>query len=247
MYGCCIYAHLICIFFLSLSLSLTHTPTLAPSPLFLCFDILMVLLPLHLNDHTGSLLLLLLVLSAAGLGVQHRLNGGVEHLLQTLLCTGRALAIGNSANLMNTTASITHLNRCSVSQPACQWYQHCNNHGNGKPYLVLELHTHLECDGLCVLLLQPLEHLGVFTQIELGSDEHDGHIGTVVPQLGHPFGLNVVVRGGVHHREACQEDVCVRVGQRSQTIVVLLAGSIPQTERDGLVVPHDVGIVVILL
>lgn len=43
-------------------------------------------------------------------------------------------------------------------------------------------------------------------------------------QLGHPLLLDVVIRGGIHHREADQEDVGVRIGQGSQLVVVLLQG-----------------------
>jgi len=45
--------------------------------------------------------------------------------------------------------------------------------------------------------------------------------------------------------EADQDDVRVRVGQRAQTVVVLLTGRIPQRKLDMLAIDLDIGDVVL--
>jgi hypothetical protein len=45
--------------------------------------------------------------------------------------------------------------------------------------------------------------------------------------------------------EADQDDVRVRVGQRAQTVVVLLTGGIPQRQLDMLAIDLDIGDVVL--
>ncbi len=57
--------------------------------------------------------------------------------------------------------------------------------------------------------------------------------------------LDVVQRVGRVHGEANQDDVRVRVGQRAETIVVLLAGGIPERQLDVLAVDLDIGHVVL--
>lgn len=62
---------------------------------------------------------------------------------------------------------------------------------------------------------------------------------------GAHLGLDVVERGRANNREADEEHVGLRVGQRAQTVVILLTGSIPETQADGLAIDHDIGGVVI--
>lgn len=56
----------------------------------------------------------------------------------------------------------------------------------------------------------------------LGADEQVGDTGRVLLQLRHPFFAHVLETGWVHHREADEEDVGHRVGQRPKAVVVLL-------------------------
>ena len=46
-------------------------------------------------------------------------------------------------------------------------------------------------------------------------------------------------------READEEDVGLGVRERAETVVILLTGSIPETQVDGLAVDHHVGAVVV--
>lgn len=66
----------------------------------------------------------------------------------------------------------------------------------------------------CIFLLHPRTHLG--------ADEQVGDTGRVLLQLRHPFFAHVLETGWVHHREADEEDVGHRVGQRPEAVVVLL-------------------------
>lgn len=46
--------------------------------------------------------------------------------------------------------------------------------------------------------------------------------------------VDVFKRAGANNREASQEDVCLGVGKGSQTIIVLLACSVPEVQADKL-------------
>lgn len=59
------------------------------------------------------------------------------------------------------------------------------------------------------------------------------------------LGLHVLKRRRADEREADEEDICLRVGQRAQTVVILLSGSIPKSQVDGLAIDHDIGRVVV--
>lgn len=59
------------------------------------------------------------------------------------------------------------------------------------------------------------------------------------------LGLDVLKGRRADQGEADQEDVGLGVGQRAETIVILLSGSIPETQVDGLSVDHDIGRVVV--
>ena len=76
---------------------------------------------------------------------------------------------------------------------------------------------------------------------------HQDHRNTrlVVFQLGVPLGANVLKRGARDEREGNEEDVSLRIGERSQAIVVFLAGRIPEPEVDRLAVDHYVSAVIV--
>jgi hypothetical protein len=57
----------------------------------------------------------------------------------------------------------------------------------------------------------------------------------VVVDLGEPFLAHVLEGGGGGDGEAHQEDIGLRVGEGTQTIVILLTGRIKQTQRIGLI------------
>lgn len=100
-------------------------------------------------------------------------------------------------------------------------------------------------DGGELLVLQLLDRGLVVAQIQLGADQDDRDTGAVVTHLGEPLGPDVLKGGRIHQREADEEDVRLGIGERSQPVVVLLPGGIPETQIDGLGVHHHVGWVVI--
>ena len=57
----------------------------------------------------------------------------------------------------------------------------------------------------------------------------------MVVHLGEPFFAHVLERGGGGYGEADKEDVGLRVRQGSETVIILLSGSIEETESVGLV------------
>jgi len=87
--------------------------------------------------------------------------------------------------------------------------------------------------------------LWVVTQIALGANQDDGHARGMVLNLGPPFRLDVVERSGADDGEANQEDIRLRVREGTQSVIILLAGGIPQTQVDGLAIHHHVRGVVI--
>lgn len=59
--------------------------------------------------------------------------------------------------------------------------------------------------------------------------------------FGDPLLLHVVERVGRVDGEADEDHVRVGVRQRAETVVVLLAGGIPQRQLDALAVDYDIG------
>lgn len=113
--------------------------------------------------------------------------------------------------------------------------------------------------GLHALLAQRLEGSGVFSKIELGSDQDDGDIRRMMVDLGVPLevvstglgflfavsavassylGLDVVKRRGADDGEADEENIGLGVGQRSQSVVIFLTSGIPETQANGLAIHH---------
>lgn len=111
--------------------------------------------------------------------------------------------------------------------------------------LLGHLHSLLVGDGCLTLGAELLDGLGLLTQIELGSSEDDRGVGAVVGDLREPLGAYVLEGGRVGDGVGDEENVRLRVGEGTETIVVLLSGSIPKTQVDGLSVDHDVCAVVI--
>lgn len=60
-----------------------------------------------------------------------------------------------------------------------------------------------------------------------------------------PFRPHVFKRGRIHQTEAQQEAVSLRITKRSQSIVVFLAGCVPQSQVDRSAVDHYVSRVVV--
>lgn len=60
-----------------------------------------------------------------------------------------------------------------------------------------------------------------------------------------PFLLDIVKGGGDHNGEADEKDVCLRVGQRSEPVIVFLPGSVEQTKGVWFVADHDGNCVVV--
>lgn len=57
--------------------------------------------------------------------------------------------------------------------------------------------------------------------------------------------LNVVETGRRNNAEANEEDIGLRVAERTQAVVIFLTRSVPQSQADGLVVDHDARRVVV--
>ena len=67
----------------------------------------------------------------------------------------------------------------------------------------------------------------------------------MVLNLGPPLGLHIVERVGADDREGDQKHVRLWVRERPQSVVVFLAGRVPEAEVDGLAIDHHVGRVVV--
>jgi hypothetical protein len=78
-------------------------------------------------------------------------------------------------------------------------------------------------DGPLLLPGELLADGGVLSQVDLGADNQAGHARAVVVDLGEPLLLDVLERCRARDREADEEDVGLRVRERTQTVVILLA------------------------
>ena len=66
----------------------------------------------------------------------------------------------------------------------------------------------------------------------LGANEEDGSARAVVGDLADPLGGDVVEAGRVHHREAQQEHIRLRVAERSAAIERKSISSLPHSDVD---------------
>lgn len=99
--------------------------------------------------------------------------------------------------------------------------------------------TLLRGDRLLALLRQLLNHSGIIAQIYLSTNDEAGNTGTVVPDFGKPFLLDVLETGGRVDREADEENVGLGVTQGTQTVVILLSSGIEQPKRVRFVADHN--------
>jgi len=101
-------------------------------------------------------------------------------------------------------------------------------------------------DGTALVLgLETLECLGVCAEIELGADEDDGGGGAVVLHLRAPLGGHVLKGGWAHNAETDKENIGLGIAQRTQTVIVLLSGCIPEAKVHSLAVDNKIGAVVV--
>lgn len=92
---------------------------------------------------------------------------------------------------------------------------------------------------------QGLDGVGVVSQIVLAADQDDGETRAEVHDLRDPLLKDVVQRIRRVDGEADQDDVRVRVRERSETVVIFLASRIPQGQLNVLVVNLNVGDIVL--
>jgi len=152
-------------------------------------------------------------------------DGFVKHALQIALCESRALEVLLSPDFLAHLKGLFVLNR-------------------GSSHLA---HALLGCF--------------IIAQIELGANENDGNARSMMLNFRGPLrrvnrnpdianqethlGLDIVKRCAADDGEADQEDVGLRVGQGSQTIIIFLTSSVPQSQTDGFTVYHDTGRIVV--
>jgi hypothetical protein len=55
-----------------------------------------------------------------------------------------------------------------------------------------------------------------------------------------PLGAHIFERSRIHQRKANEENICLRITEWPQSVVVLLAGRVPQTQIDRLTVHHNI-------
>ena len=106
----------------------------------------------------------------------------------------------------------------------------------------------------------------VVAEIKLCTDEDDWNAGRVMFNFWCPLnkvrwlvammtisqktrmthlGLDVVKRRPADNGETNEEDVCLRIGERSKSVVVFLAGGVPKPEAYRLAIDHDIRRVVV--
>ena len=89
-----------------------------------------------------------------------------------------------------------------------------------------------------------VRNLGVPLDDAMGNDGVS-FIQRIVEMDKTDLGSHVLETGRADEGEADEENVGLGVGERAETIVILLTGRIPKTEGDSLAVDHDICRVVI--
>ena len=100
-------------------------------------------------------------------------------------------------------------------------------------------------DGLLGGLGEFFNGLGVVAKIHLAANKDDGKALAEVKNLGNPLLLDVVERVWRVDGETDQNDVGVGVRQRTETVIIFLASSIPKGEFNMLAINLDVGDIVL--
>jgi hypothetical protein len=108
-----------------------------------------------------------------------------------------------------------------------------------------QLEALLMLHGGELLLRQTFDGGFVLSQVQLGCNHKDGDVGAVVVDFWVPLGLDVLEGSGGDDGEAREEDVRLRVGERTKTVVILLSCSVPEAKVNGFVVHHYIGRVVV--
>ena len=90
-------------------------------------------------------------------------------------------------------------------------------------------------DRLHLLAGKLLADRGIVAKIGLGAHDQAGDTGAVVVHLGEPLLANVLEGGRGGDRKANKEDIRLRVRKGTETIVILLTGSIKQSQGVRLV------------
>jgi len=103
----------------------------------------------------------------------------------------------------------------------------------------------LRCDGLLALGAELRKKRLVCACVHLGAHKDLGDIRAEVGHLRIPLGLHVLKGDRVRHREAHKEHGRIGIRKRTQTVVFLLTGSIPQTKLDVLVAGLNIDHIVI--
>lgn len=95
--------------------------------------------------------------------------------------------------------------------------------------------TVLLTDRAHLLLRQLLAHAWIIAQIGLSTNNQARNTWAVMVNLWEPLLADVFERGWGCHGEADKEDVGLWVGERAQTVIILLSGSIEETESIWLI------------
>lgn len=106
-------------------------------------------------------------------------------------------------------------------------------------YLLGQLGALFAPDGRQVLLLKRLYRVGVVAQVDLGATEHDGRVRTVVSYFRYPFVGDVGECARTDDAEADEKHVRLGIGQRPESIVVLLTSRVPEAQANCYVVDDD--------
>lgn len=93
--------------------------------------------------------------------------------------------------------------------------------------------------------MKSLESNEIVTKVNFSADQDDRRLGTVELDLVEPLGLDVLERGRIDHTETDEEHIGLRIGEWPQTVVVFLAGRVPQADVHRLVVDHYIRRVVV--
>ncbi|KAB8282562.1 glycine-rich protein [Yarrowia lipolytica] len=169
------------------------------------------------------------------LGAANRLQNQTLFLALSAGALGALLAVGSQGSSGGMLEDLSH----SVvgSGRALQVLAGANLLGHGISLLGR--------DGSLGRSSQLLDGLGVVSQVDLATDQQNRHALAKVQHLGDPLLLHVVERVGAVDGEADDDDVGVGVGQGSQSVVILLAGGIPQGQLHSSAVNLHVGHVVL--
>uniref|UniRef100_A0A2P2JJH5 Uncharacterized protein n=1 Tax=Rhizophora mucronata TaxID=61149 RepID=A0A2P2JJH5_RHIMU len=85
------------------------------------------------------------------------------------------------------------------------------------------------------------KELLILPKIKFCSNKNNRNPRIIMPQFWNPLISDVLIASLANQREGKDKDICFRIAQRPQPIIILVTSSIPQSQIDGASIHNHIG------